>query len=109
MRADTELRAEVGQGRRIFRASVDAAAGALDHLYLRVLSGRCSRPAAAAWAKAGALGRFRQEEEADLLLAGPPGRAGRPTVDAGGADGVDEGAVEAGIAGEHGLPARIFL
>ncbi len=67
--------------------------------------GRCFRPAAQAWAKAGLLGRRRGRIERYILEFRGAGGANRPAVDAGGFDAHEQPAIEAGITGRDGAVA----
>src|SRR5262249_28152310 len=79
-------------------------AGAADELDLRRRLGSDPRPAAQAGAKTGALRCVWIEKEAHVLRLGTARRARRLAVDAGGADGVEEHAVEAAVAADDGVP-----
>ena len=65
--------------------------------------------AAAAGAEAAQLGRGRRRQELDVGALGRDGRAGRAAVDAGGADGGDELAVEPRVARGHGAVAAFVV
>ena len=106
---DGDGRGERGEG----DAGVDGVAGVLLEIIYCGGQGSHERvggggevvgPAAQAGAVAGGLGLGGQGEEADVAAGGSTRRAARFAEDFGGANGVNEGAVSSGVAGEHLLP-----
>src|SRR5206468_2835557 len=82
-------------------------ARAPDFLHPWIRRSRFARLAPEAGTKAGALGLGKFVEETYDLAPRPAARARRPAINAGGTNGVDELAVGAAVANDHGSPARI--
>src|ERR1700732_5398115 len=97
-RALPELCSQAGKGDGLVKMPLDIAAHRLHHSDLRVTP-RSQRATAQAGTVSGMLGCDGSEEELDVLAPGPPRRAGRAAVHAGGRDGKDEAVVVAGIPG----------
>jgi hypothetical protein len=106
--AHTCVRAQGGQGVRLFKIRFDLPAGAADQFHAGISRGSFARPAATAGTKLGALGGFWQGKENHLISPRPPRRARRAAIDACGAHGKDELPIPTGISRKHCLPVGIF-
>src|SRR5437868_4778091 len=88
---------------------LDVATGLLYQLYLSLEQRRFTGMAAPASAKAGLFSSFGQRVEDYVLAFGPTRGAGGVAVNAGGADGKDEGSIICVVSGQHCLPIIFFV
>jgi hypothetical protein len=108
VRADSYCGAELGQSVKAVGAFLDVPADLAHHFQPGVRGGMQVRQAAAAGTITLSLGDLRDREEKDLLRLGASAGTRRPAVNAGGAHGINEVPVNAGVSLQDCAPLCFF-